>query len=105
MATLSDHQFSFKTKHSTDYRSDMCLFSLKQAVSFYNKPDATVYATFLDASKAYDQDDHFLLFKKIILCNIPLCLVRLLLYWYNSQMLCIKWVSHFSNFFAVSNGV
>ena len=41
----------------------------------------------------------------MILCNIPLCLVRLLLYWYKSQMLCIKWGSHFSEFFGVSNGV
>ena len=28
-----------------------------------------------------------------------LCLVRLLLYWYRSQKLCIKWGSHFSEFF------
>ena len=41
----------------------------------------------------------------MILCNIPLCLVRLLLYRYKSQMLCIKWGSHFSEFFGVSNGV
>ena len=46
-----------------------------------------------------------MLFKKMILCNIPLCLVRLLLYWYKNQMLCIKWGSHFSEFFGDSNGV
>ena len=46
-----------------------------------------------------------MLFKKMSLCNIPLCLVRLLLYWYKSQMLCIKWGSRFSEFFGVSNGV
>ena len=101
MCMSSDHQFGFKSKHSTD----MCVFLLKQAVSFYNKHDTPVYATFLDASKAYDRVDHFMLFKKMILCNIPLCLVRLLLYWYKSQMLCIKWGSHFSEFFGVSNGV
>ena len=58
--TASDHQFGFKSKHSTD----MCVFLLKQAVSFYNKHDTPVYATFLDASKAYDRVDHFMLFKK-----------------------------------------
>ena len=92
---------STSAKHS----ADMCVFLLKQAVSFYNKHDTPVYATFLDASKAYDRVDHYMLFKKMILCNIPLCLVRLLLYWYKSQMLCIKWGSHFSEFFGVSNGV
>ena len=34
---------------------------------------------FLDASKAYDRVDDNMLFKKMILCNIPLCLVCLLL--------------------------
>ena len=101
MCMSSDHQFGFKTKHSTD----MCVFLLKQAVSFYNKHDTPVYATFLDASKAYDRVDHYMLLKKRILCNIPLCLVRLLLYWYKSQMQCIKWGSHFSEVFGVSNGV
>ena len=47
-------------------------------VSFYYKYDIPVYATFLDASNAYDQVDHHMRFKKMILCNIPLCLVRLL---------------------------
>ena len=49
MCMSSDHQFGFKTKHSTD----MCVFLLKQAVSFYNKHDTPVYATFLDASKGF----------------------------------------------------
>ena len=89
----SDHQFGFKTKHSTN----MCVFLLKQALSFYSKHDTPVYATFLDASKAYDRVDHYMLFKEMILCNIPLRFV-LLLYWYKSQMLCIKWNSHFSDF-------
>ena len=41
----------------------------------------------------------------MILCNIVLCLVRLLLYWCKSQMQCITWGSHFSDFFGFSNGV
>ena len=41
----------------------------------------------------------------MILCNIPPSLVRLLLHWYKSQILCIKQGSHFSDFFGVSNGV
>ena len=41
----------------------------------------------------------------MILCNILLCLVRLVLYWYKSQMLYIKQGSHFSDFFGVPNGI
>ena len=96
MCMSSDHQFGFKAKHSTD----MCVFLLKQAVLFL-KHDTPVYATFLDVykSKAYDRIDHYMLFKKMIICNIPLCLVCLLLYWYKSKMLCIKCGSHFLDFF------
>ena len=39
MCMSSDHQFGFKTKHSTD----MCFFLMKQVVSFYNKHDSIGY--------------------------------------------------------------
>ena len=68
----------------------MCVFLLKQVVSLCNnKDDTSVYTTFLDASKAYDQVHHYMLSKKMILCNISLCRIGLLLYWYQSQMLYI----------------
>ena len=43
-----DNQFGFKPVYSTD----MCLFSLKQAISQYNTHGSPVFVAFLDASEA-----------------------------------------------------
>ena len=59
----------------------------------------------LDASKAFDKVDHDLLFKKLILRNVPLYFIRLLRYWYKTQMMKVWWDNYFSNSFFVSNGV
>jgi len=40
------HQFGFKRKHGTD----MCIFFLKQTVSYYVSKDTPVFSAFLDAS-------------------------------------------------------
>ena len=36
---------------------------------------------------------------------MPVILIRILLYWYRTQIFCIKWGSTTSEFFNVSNGV
>ena len=42
-----DHQFGFKSKHSTD----MCIFMVKSIVKYYTRQNSPVYTCFLDASK------------------------------------------------------
>ena len=39
----------------------------------------------LDASKAFDRIDHWLLYKKLISKDVPLFIIRLLVYWYSHQ--------------------
>ena len=41
-------------------------------IEHYKSRNTTVFVTFLDASKAFDRIDHWLLFKKLIVkrCNI-----------------------------------
>ena len=56
------NQFGFKAKVS----SDMCVFTLKQLISSYHKQGSPVYCAFLDASKAFDRVNHYMLFKKLI---------------------------------------
>ena len=51
-----DHQFGFKSKHSTD----MCIFSVKSIVKDYTKQNSPVCTCFLDASKAFDRINHYL---------------------------------------------
>ena len=96
-----DNQFGFKERHSTD----MCIFLLKQLVSHYTQHGSSVFAIFLDASKAFDKVNHSLLFEKMIKHKVPMIFIRLLQYWYSNQSMCVKWESHVSTSFSVSNGV
>jgi len=95
------NQFGFKRKLGTD----MCIFSLKQIIEFYQSKGSPVYVTFLDASKAFDRVNHWSLFKKLFNRNVPLICLRLLMYWYCNQQFCIRWGNSISTMFTVSNGV
>ena len=77
----TDNQFGFKPKLGTD----ICIFLLKQNVSYYVSKDTPVFSAFLDASKAFDRTNHNLLFAKLIKRNVPMSIVRLLLSWYRQQ--------------------
>ena len=63
----SDNQFVFKSSHSTD----LCIYTVKEFIDYYTSRGTTVYVTFLDASKAFDRIDHWLLFNKMIKKGIP----------------------------------
>ena len=97
----NNNQFWFKPNHGTD----MSVFLLKQVASSYVSRDTPVFAVFLDAFKAFDKVDHDLLFKKLILKNVSLYFIRLLRYWYKTQMMKVRWNNYFSDSFLVSNGV
>jgi len=60
----------------------MCIFQLKQTVSYYVNKATPVFSAFLDASEAFDRTNHNLLFAKLIKRNVPMFIVRLLLSWY-----------------------
>ena len=94
-------KFGYKPNHGTE----MSVFLLKQVASSYVSRDTPVFAVFLDASKAFDKVDHDLLFKKLILRNVPLYFIRLLCYWYKTQLMKVRWDNYFSDHFFVSNGV
>ena len=96
-----DHQFGFKSKHSTD----MCIFTVKSIIKYYTRQNSPVYTCFLDASKAFDRINHWTLFKKLIDCNVPLLIVRILVFWYQMQLVCVKWGKSVSQYFSIANGV
>ena len=96
-----DHQFGFKTKHS----ADMCMFTVKSIIKYYTGHNTPVYTCFLDASNAFDRVNHWTLFTKLIYSGIPLLIVRILVFWYQTQQLCIKWGGSTTRFFTISNGV
>jgi len=101
LLATTDNQLGFKPKHGTD----MCIFLLKQTVSYYVNKETPVFSAFLDASKAFDRTNHNLLFAKFIKRNVPMCIVRLLLSWYRQQTMQVKWGTNYSSHFTVTNGV
>ena len=97
----SDHQFGFKSKHSTD----QCIFILKELIDLYLSTNSPLYVCFMDASKAFDRIQHSLLFKKLLARGIPVAIVRLLYTWYSSQDLFVKWCNIVSEPFKMTNGL
>ena len=96
-----DHQFGFKKQHSTD----MCIFTVKSVIKYYTKQKSSVYTCFLDAAKAFDRVSHWTLFSKLIKQNIPLVIVIIIAFWYQTQPMCIKWGKNSSTYFNVLSGV
>ena len=97
----TDNQFSFKRNHSTD----LCVFTLKSIVNYFNSSSSPVYICYLDASKAFDRINYWYLFDKLLKRNIPKVFVRLLAVWYCTQKCTVRWGSTFSLSFPVANGV
>ncbi len=97
----SDNQFGFKRCHSTD----MCVFTLKEIVGQFTTHGSPVYIAFMDASKAFDKVNHWVLFDKLISRGLPHAIVRLLIKWYQTQQFYVRWCGCLSTSFKVSNGV
>ena len=74
-------------------------------MTYYNDFNSPVAACFLDASKAFDRVNHWRLFQKLLDRDVPLSIVRILLYWYRHQDVCVRWGKSTSDSFRVTNGV
>ena len=97
----SDNQFGYKAGHSTD----LCVYALTEFIEYFKSRSTSVYVAFLDASKAFDKINHWVLFKKLIARSVPIYLVKVLYYWYQNQSMYVKWGSTMSSKFHVTNGV
>ena len=92
--------FTFRSR-STDF----CIFTVKNVSKYYTQQHSPVFTCFLDASKAFDKINNFKLFRKLLDCKTPIAIVRISLFWYSKQTVCIKWGTCMSDYFCISNGV
>ena len=60
---------------------------------------------FLDASNAFECINHWKLFQILVERKCPVYILRVLVFWYQEQMLCVKWGDSLSECFSVSNGI
>ena len=97
----SDLQFGFKTGSSTT----LCTGVIKNVISRYTHRGSSVLGCFLDASKAFDLVDHQILFRILLERGLPLPIVHFLLSWYTTLKVQVRWGTHLSDPFSVSNGV
>ena len=54
---------------------------------------------------AFDRVNHSLLFDKLCARGVPFYLIRLLVYWYEHQRMCVRWGGVYSSSFTGTNGV
>lgn len=98
---LDDAQFGFRAGVSTE----SAIFSLKHAVSYYKSRDTSVYACFLDLSRAFDLVNYDILWHKLRRSKVPTQVVDLLGYWYENQINNVRWGDAQSNDFRLDCGV
>ena len=94
-------QFGFRAKMSTT----LCTGTVKNVIAHYMHEGSSVFACFLDASKAFDLVNHEILFNRLLERDLPVHLARFLLSWYKDQRMSVRWMNSFSGSFPVSNGV
>ena len=97
----TDNQFSFKSKYSTD----MCVFVLKSITDYYKSCSSPIYLCYMDASKAFDRVNFWILFEKLLSRQVPKLYVRVLMAFYCTQEFLVRWGNVLSTPFNVSNGV
>ena len=96
-----DNQFGFKREHGTD----LYKFTVKSVIKHNNLHNSPVCTCFLDVSKAFDRVNHWTLFRKLPNRSIHILIVRMLMYWYTKQKLCIRWGAEMSPYFTIFNAV
>jgi hypothetical protein len=92
---VQDYSVSWKLLViSLDLKVNMaqtCVYILKQITEYYNQRSNPVYICYFDASKAFYRINHWYLFKKLIKRNNDVSLIRLLIFWYCQQTICVRW--------------
>ena len=98
----NDNQFGLKPGHSID----LCmygLYALSEFIEYLKISSTSVDVAFLDVCKAFDKIRNY--FQKLIDRNVPSYLIKILHYWYQHQIMSIRWGCSISKKFSVTNGI
>ncbi|KAJ2938898.1 hypothetical protein O0L34_g17708 [Tuta absoluta] len=98
---ISDAQFGFRAGVSTD----SAIFCLKNTVKYYTSRETSVYACFLDLSRAFDLVNYDLLWSKLTAAGVSDDILNLLKHWYGNQTNTVKWGDTESSVFRLDCGV
>lgn len=79
--------------------------SLKSTVSYYTSQNTSVYACFLDLSRAFDLVNYDILWAKLSDAQVPDHVVNLLRYWYGNQVNNVRWGDTTSSDYRLECGV
>ena len=94
-------QFGYKKGHSTSH----AIYAVKRCIEYFCEHKTSVYACFLDCSKGFDRVSHAGLFLKLLKRGVPLCWLRIFIYWYSNMFSVCKWNGALSYSFSVVSGV
>ena len=83
----------------------MCIYTLKEYIEYYKNRGTTVFVTFLDASKAFDRLNDWLLFDILVKKCVFLFIIQLLCFWYTNKKMVVRWGITISTQFTVATGV
>jgi hypothetical protein len=97
----SNLQYGYIKKHSTSHT----VYVLRTTVDYFCEHGSSVLVTFLDCSKGFDRVNHSGMFLKMMGRSAPLCLMRIIIYWYFNLASSCKWGGSVSDSFEVLSGV
>ena len=94
-------QFGYKKRHSTSH----AIYTLRTCIDYFTSHGSHVFTAFLDCSKGFDKVNHCGIFLKLMQRGIPLCILKLIMYWYSNLTSLVKWNNVLSSSFRVPSGV
>ena len=96
-----DHQFGFKTHHSTT----QCTFVVDEVTTYCNTNDTCVKAVWLDASKAFNRVEYVKLSRVLLTRDLCPIILRCTLNMYVRQIICVKWMNTVTVSVNIYNGI
>ena len=94
-------QCGYKKRHSTSH----AIYTLRSCIDYFTSRGSNVFAAFLDCSKGFDKVEHSGIYLKLIRRGVPICVIRILIYWYSNLSSVVKWNNALSSSFSVRSGV